>query len=87
MPNMIDDGFLDQAVVAHSAALLPGNPDYGLQGAISNAITSAANAGLFTIGVNITAYTSTLVQSMCQRLTNMGFTFSLTSTVLTISWL
>lgn len=86
MPNMLDDGFLDQAVVAHAAALLPGNSDFALQGAISNAITSAANSGLFTIGVNIAAYATALVQIMFQRLVNMGFTCSLTATVLTINW-
>lgn len=86
MPNMIDDGYLSQAQLAHSAALLPGNSDFALQGAVANAIVSAANSGLFTIGVNISAYSTTLVQLMVQRLINMGYTASLSATVLTVNW-
>ena len=88
MPNMLDDGFLDQAVFVRQVSLLPGNSDYALQNAVSNGIGNAAVAGQFTATINISAYATTLVQLMVERLVNMGYnTPTLTSTTITVSWL
>lgn len=87
MPNMNSDGFIDQAQFVHQVALLPGNADYGIQVAVSNAIGTAAVAGLFTCAVSVAAYSSTLFQLMIERLVNMGYTASMTgTTTLTVNW-
>lgn len=86
MPNMIDDGFLDQAQFVHQVALLPGNTDYGIQNAVSNAIGTAAVNGLFTCTVGVAAYSATLIQSIIKRLIDMGYTSTLSGTTLTVNW-
>lgn len=86
MPNMIDDGFIDQSQFVHTVAQLPTNPDYNLQVVVSNAIASAAVAGAFTAAVNVSAYSNTLAQLMIERLVNMGYTASLSTNTLTINW-
>lgn len=86
MPNMIDDGFFDQAQFMHQVSLLPGNSDFAIQNAISNAIGTAAVAGNLTCTVSVAAYTAALIQATMQRLTNMGYTFSLSGSTLTVNW-
>ena len=86
MPNMVSDGFIDQAQFVHMVALIPGNADYGIQNAIANAIGNAAVNGLFTCTVSVSAYSSTLIQLMIERLVNMGYTSTLSGTTLTVNW-
>lgn len=86
MPNMIDDGFLVQAIVAQAAAKIPSNSDFLLQAACSTAIMTAANIGLSTCTVVADAYATALIQAMIQRLVNMGYTASVSGTVITVNW-
>lgn len=86
MPNMVSDGFIDQAQFVHTVANTPVNSDYQLGNAVANAIGNAAVQNLFTITVNVSSYSTTLVQLMMERLTNMGYTSSLSGTTLTVNW-
>jgi hypothetical protein len=86
MPNMLDDGFLDQAQFVHQVALIPGNADYGIQNAVGTAIGNAAVSGLFTCTVNVSAYSATLIQLIIKRLIDMGYTSTLSGTTLTVNW-
>lgn len=87
MPNMNSDGFIDQAQFVHQVALLPGNADYGIQIDVTNAIGTAAKAGLFTCAVNVSAYSSAIFQLMIERLVNMGYGASMSAaTTLTVTW-
>jgi hypothetical protein len=89
MPNMVSDGFLDQAQFIHTVATTPANLDYQFQNAVANAIGTAALQGLLTTTVNVSAYTANsnaLIILMIERLVNMGYTASLSSTTLTVSW-
>lgn len=89
MPNMLDDGFLDQAFFMRLVSNTPSNLNYQLDNAVSSAIGTAALQGLFTTTVNMSAYSANsyaLVQWYMTRLTNMGYTSSLNSSTLTINW-
>ena len=86
MPNMVSDGFIDQAQFLRMVSQLPGNADFALQNAVGNAIGTAAVGGAFTATVNISAYSTTLVQLLVERLINMGYTATLTATTITVSW-
>lgn len=89
MPNMVDDGFIDQAFFVRMVASAPSNLQYQLDNAVSTAIGNAAVSGLFTITANISAYSANnyaLVQTYMTRLTNMGYTSSLNGNTLTINW-
>lgn len=89
MPNMLDDGFIDQAGFVHQVASTPVNLDYQLQAAVSNAIATASVTQLFTCTVSVSAYSANsyaLVQVLMQRLTNMGYTSSLSGSTLTVNW-
>ena len=87
MPNMVSDGLIDQAQLIVKISQSPTNSDYNLQGMVSNAITTAALTGASsTPAITISAYATALVQIMVQRLVNMGYAATLTSTTLTVSW-
>lgn len=86
MPNMLDDGFLDQAYFVNHVATTSANADYQLQSAVSNAIATAAVGGALTVNANVAAYSNTLVQLLMKRLTDMGYTSSLSGTTLTVNW-
>ena len=89
MPNMLDDGFIDQAQFVHYVASTPSNLQYQLDGAVSNAIATAAISGLFTCNVNVASYSANnynLVQLYMKRLTDMGYTSSLATSTLTVNW-
>lgn len=99
MPNMIADGFLDEAEYATAASSTPVNLDYQMQNAIANAINTQALLGAGnarTITVSVAAYTAAnpndatqkndLIVRMIERLVNMGYTATLTGTTLTINW-
>ena len=89
MPNMVSDGFIDQAQFVHTVATTPANLDYQLQVAVSNAIASAAIQGLLTATCSVSAYSANsyaLVILMIERLVNMGYTASLSGSTLTINW-
>lgn len=88
MPNMLDDGFLDQAYFMNHVSTTPPNSDYQLQNAVANAIGTAAVAGtgVTTCTVNVAAYSGTLIQLLMKRLVDMGYTTSLSSTTLTVNW-
>lgn len=86
MPNMVSDGFLVQANVAHASALLPANSDYALQNAVAQAIGTASVGGAFTCTVSVAAYAAAIINQMIERLVNMGYTASLSSTTLTVNW-
>jgi hypothetical protein len=99
MPNMLDDGFLDQAQFMTSVSNQPVSLDAQLQNAVATAIGGQAILGAgtaHTITVSVAAYTAVnagdgtirndLIQRIMQRLTNLGYTSSLTGTTLTITW-
>lgn len=89
MPNMLDDGFIDQAQFIHYVASTPSNLQYQLDAAVSNAIATAAVGGLFNCSVNVAAYSANsynLVQLYMKRLTDMGYTSSLATSTLTVNW-
>lgn len=91
MPNMLDDGFLDQSQFIHYVSVTPPNLDYQLQNAVSNAIGNAAapGTGVLTCTVNVSAYSANnyaLVQLMIKRLVDMGYTASLSGSTLTVNW-
>ena len=86
MPNMLDDGLLDQAYVCGQFSRLPTNADFLLQSAVGAAINTACATGALTCTVATAAYSNTLVQALMQRLTNMGYTSSLSGTTLTVNW-
>ena len=91
MPNMLDDGFLDQAQFVHYVAVTPPNLDYQLQNAIANAIGAAVapGTGVLTCTVNVSPYSANsyaLVQLMIKRLVDMGYTASLSGSTLTVNW-
>lgn len=86
MPNMVADGFLDQAFFVNAVANKPTNPDYRLGNAVGSAIGAAAITGAFTCTVATAAYDIGLVQLMMKRLVDMGYTCSLSGTTLTVNW-
>lgn len=89
MPNMVDDGFIDQAQFVHYVASTPSNLQYQLDNAVSSAISGASVQGLFTCTVNVAAYSANsynLVQLYMKRLTDMGYTSSLATSTLTVNW-
>jgi hypothetical protein len=89
MPNMVDDGFLDQAFFVRLVSNTPPNLDYQLQNAVGSAVGAAAVQGLFTCTVNVSAYSGNnyaLVILMIERLVNMGYTASLATSTLTVNW-
>ena len=86
MPMMVSDGFLEPSFFVRLVSLSPNNADFGLQGAVSAAIQVAALAGLQTCTAATAAYSNTLVQSMIERLVNMGYTATLSGTTLTVNW-
>lgn len=86
---MLDDGFLDQAFFMRLVSNSPGNLQYQLDNVISSAIGTAAIQGLFTATANISAYSANsyqLVVAYMTKLTNMGYTSSLSTNTLTINW-
>lgn len=87
MPNIVNDGLIDQAFVLNTFSRNPTNPDFLLQSAVAGALNLAAAQGLFTASVNISAYANSLVQLIIQRLTNAGYVASLSSsTLLSVTW-
>ena len=89
MPNMLDDGFIDQAQFVHYVASTPSNLQYQLDNAVAGAVGTAAIAGLFTCTINVAAYSGNnydLVQRYMKRLTDMGYTSSLSTSTLTVNW-
>ena len=86
MPMMVSDGFIDTAFFVRLVSLSPGNADFSLQSAVSNAVSAAAITGAQTCTVATAAYATALVQLMIERLVNMGYTASLSGTTLTINW-
>lgn len=89
MPNMVSDGFLDQAGFIRQVALTPTNLQNQMDNAVSNAIGNAAVQQLFTCTVSVSAYSANsyaLVIVLMERLTNMGYTSSLSTSTLTINW-
>lgn len=86
MPNMIEDGLINQAFVSSQFSKLPTNSDYLLQAAITAAINTACATGAVTCTVATAAYATALVQSMIQRLVNMGYGATLSGTTLTVTW-
>jgi hypothetical protein len=96
MPMMVGDGALDPAFVLREISLAPGNLDYSLQTVVSAAINAAAITGLQTCTVSVAAYTAAnsidssqkndLINRMIERLVNLGYTATLSSTTLTVNW-
>lgn len=86
MPNMLDDGLIDQATLCHSFSSLPTNPDFLLQSAVSSAINTACAAGAFTASFNASATAQAIRELMIQRLVNMGYTASISGTTITANW-
>ena len=87
MPNMIEDGLLDSAIIITSFSNNPTNADYKLQNAIQTAIGNAAQNGLKTVAVATAAFDIGLVQFMIPRLINLGYlTATLSGTTLTVTW-
>jgi hypothetical protein len=99
MPNILDDGFLDQAVFISAVAATPVSLDSQLQNAVANAIGTAAVLGAGnpkTTTVSVASYTAAnssdstqkndLINRIIQRLVNLGYTASLSGTTLTINW-
>ena len=60
--------------------------DQPVQNVIGAAIVTAINSGLFTCTASVSGYTSLDVQDNMNMLSQMGYTVSLSSTTLTISW-
>lgn len=99
MPNMSGDGFLDEALYATQASSLPTNSDFNLQNAVAAAIATQAclgNGAARTVTVNVATWATANVndstqrndpiQRVIQRLTNLGYTASLSGTTLTVNW-
>lgn len=86
MPNMLDDGLLDQAFVVRTYANNPTNSDFALQNLVATAISNAAGQGLGTVTVNVNAYANSLVQLLVQRLVNMGYTATMGTNTITVAW-
>jgi len=86
MPNILDDGLLDQAWVSRKFSDLPTNSDFLLQSAVGSAINTASATGAYTCTVATASYANALVQALMQRLVNMGYTTSLSGTTLTVNW-
>lgn len=57
-----------------------------LELAICTAINTAIGTGLFTTTVSVSGKTATDIQESMNALSSMGYTVSLASTTLTISW-
>ena len=96
MPNILDDGLLDQATVCHVFSTMPTNPDFMLQAVIGAAINTACALGNLTCSVSVASYTAAnandasqrndLIQRIIERLVNMGYTATLSGTTLTVNW-
>jgi|HubBroStandDraft_2_1064218.scaffolds.fasta_scaffold07370_6 hypothetical protein len=89
MPNMNGDGFIDETQFVTFVSNTPANADYQLNNAIANAVSAQAVLGsgsAHSCTVNVAAYANTLVQLMIQRLTNCGYTSTLSGTTLTVTW-
>ena len=89
MPNIDDLGSLiDPAQVMHYVSSLPGNIQYAMENAVSQAIANAAIGGLFTTTVNVSAYTNSLVQLLMKKLVDNGYNVPTLTTagILTVSW-
>lgn len=86
MPNMLDDGLLDQAFVANLFSKQPANADFLLQSSISSAINTACAAGAFTASFNASGSPQALRELMVQRLVNMGYAASISGTTITATW-
>src|ERR1700690_1209525 len=99
MPNMTADGFIDPAQVTTIVSNTPVNLDYQFQNAVGNAIANQSILGsgsAHTCTLSVSAYTASnsidssqkndLINRMIQRLTNLGYTATLSGTTLTITW-
>lgn len=90
MANMLDDGFIDEQIFVHAVATTPvPNLQYQLDSLVSGAISTAAVQGLLTITVNVSAYSANsydLVIRYIKRLVDMGYTASLSTSTLTVTW-
>ena len=60
--------------------------DQPVQNVIAAAITTAVNSGLFSTTASMSGYTDLNVQTNMNVLSQMGYTVSLSSTTLTVSW-
>lgn len=99
MPNIVGDSFLDEAEFATAASSTPVNLQYQLDNAVAGAITTQALLGAGatrSCTVSVAAYTAAnvndptqkndLINRVIQRLTNLGYTASLSGTTLTVNW-
>lgn len=99
MPNILGDSFIDEAEFATAASSTPVNLQYQLDNAVAGAISTQALLGAGTARsatVSVAAYTAAnpndatqkndLILRVMQRLTNLGYTSSLSGTTLTINW-
>lgn len=84
---MIDcSGLYISAINARSLAAIKNGGDQPVQNVIAAAIATAVNSGLFTTTASMVGYTAANIQNNMNVLSQMGYTVTLSSTTLTVSW-
>lgn len=79
-------GLYPEAQTARSLASLKGGGDIPIQIAVNSAINTAINSGLFSCTASMSGYSAAQIQDNMNLLSQMGYTVSLSSTTLTLTW-
>lgn len=74
------------AITARNYACVKNGGDESVIKAIASAILTAVDGGLFTCTASMSGYGSLDVQNAMNALSQLGYTVSLSSTTLTVSW-
>lgn len=71
---------------AHNLSQLQGLNDQPVENAISVALNTAINSGLFTTTASMSGYSAQDIQTWIQILNGLSYTTSYSGSTLTISW-